>query len=104
VITEETATRIACAYREIANAEKLLEDVRKALDLAEPIDIRDVFGRRHRGLRLEIPSGQNSHRLFDVPYSLAIPVIEAHIAHHKAQVALLNEMAVSEASSKGGAA
>lgn len=98
MITQETATQIALAYREIDAAEKLLADVRKAMDASDPVDIRDVFGRRQRELQLGVPSGENGHRLFDVPFTLAGPIIEAHIAHHKARVALLSAKAESEAS------
>lgn len=96
MITSETARQIALAYREVETAKKLLDDVREAMDTHSPTDIRDVFGRRQVGLQLGVPSGRDGHRLFDVPYSLAVPVIGTHIAHHQARIAVLSEQALIE--------
>lgn len=96
MISIETATDIAFAYREIATAEKLLQDIIKARESRGGIDIRDVFGRRQDGLQLGVPSGENGHRLFNVPWSIAIPVIETHIAAQKAKLTVLNEKAMIE--------
>ncbi|MBD3762595.1 hypothetical protein [Rhizorhabdus sp.] len=96
MISKETATDIALARREVETATKLLEDVRMALDKYQPEDLRDAFGRRQTGLQLGVPSGQNGHRLYDVPYGLAVPVIEAHIAHHRACIAALSLKAAAE--------
>ena len=96
MITNETATDIALAYREIGVAEKLLADIAEAVRRHEEPDIRDAFGRRQSGLQLGVPSGSNSHRMFDVQWSLAKPIIEAHIAQQKAKVAALCEKAKAE--------
>jgi hypothetical protein len=95
VISSETALAIAYAYREIETAEKLLADITNEWNkrLKENVDIRDAFGRRQEGLQLGVPSGANCHRLFNVPWSLAKPVIEAHIAQQRAHVAALCEIA-----------
>lgn len=97
-ISKQTAMDIALAYREIEAAEGLLNDVREAMDQfgRKPTDIRDAFGRVQHGLQLGVPSGDNGHRLFNVQYSLAVPVIEAHIAHQKAKLAALTEKARAE--------
>jgi hypothetical protein len=99
MITNETATSIAYAYREIDTAEKLLAEITDTMRerrVGDPPDIRDAFGRRQEGLQLGVPSGSNGHRLFNVPWSLAKPVIEAHIASQKAIVAALCDKARSE--------
>ena len=96
MIAKETATSIALAYREVEAAEKLLLDVREAIERFTPKDIRDAFGRKGYGLELGVPSGENSRRIFNVPYALAIPIIETHIAHHKATIALLSQQAAAE--------
>jgi hypothetical protein len=92
VIGFATAQAIAFAYREIEVAEKLLVDIGNTLG-RQPIapDIRDAFGRNVDGLELGVPSGENSKRLFRVPWQLARPVIEAHIAQQKAIIAALSE-------------
>lgn len=101
MITNETATSIAFAYREIETAEKLLAEITDTMDQrrrGDPPDIRDAFGRRQEGLQLGVPSGANGHRLFNVPWTLAKPVIEAHLAHQRAIVAALCETARAELS------
>lgn len=98
MITAETATDIAVIYREIDVAEKLLDDVKKAIDSFQQVDIRDTFGRRADALQLGVPSSESSRRLFHVPYQLAVPVIEATIASHKARLKALAEKARAELS------
>ena len=104
LITGATAVRIAVAYQEIARGEKLLGDVRKCLDergkhghqIVADQDLSDVFGRRQRSLQLGIPSGTNGHQICDMSYDLALPIIEAHIANKRAEVAALSILAKSE--------
>lgn len=95
MITQETASLIWAAYREIEMGEKLLQDMAEAMkweeDKTAPT-LKDAFGRR-RHLQLGIPSGENSRRLFDVPPPLAESVIRAHIAEQKKQLTLANERA-----------
>lgn len=98
VILRETATDMAMIFREIEVAEKLLDDVRDAIDRFTAKDIRDAFGRRVDGLQLGIPSGDSSHWMLQVPYALAIPIIEASIASHNARLSALNEKARAELS------
>ena len=99
VISKDTAIEIAYAYREIETAEKLLAEIMEALDRHREPDIRDAFGRHQRGLQLGVPSGQNGHQLFNVPWSLAKPIIEAHVAEQRTRVALLTEKARIEMAS-----
>jgi hypothetical protein len=97
MISQETAAMIWNAYREIAAAEKLLADMEKEASFRRqdqkylPV-LKDAFGDR-RNLQLGIPSGDNSHRLFDVRPSLADAVIRAHIEHKRAELAEANERA-----------
>lgn len=93
LISKETAWKIACAYQEIETATKLLAEIEEALSHREEPDIRDAFGRRQNGLQLGVPSGNSSQRLFNVPWPLARPVIEAHIAQQRAIIAALCEQA-----------
>ena len=96
MITSETALEIAYAYREIQAAEKLLAKITESLDRRETPDIRDAFGRHQQGLQLGVPSGESGHTLFNVPWTLAKPVIEAHIANQRTQIQALNEKARAE--------
>lgn len=95
-ISQKTAARIWQCYREIQAAEHLLSDM-DALKEQYPNDtyaqnLKDVFG-RSRNLQLGIPSGENSHRLFDVAPSLAESVIRAHISNKHAELVEANEQA-----------
>jgi len=92
----ETARAIAFAYREIETAETLLAEIAEATGRHPAPDIRDAFGRQVGGMELGVPSGSNSRRLFNVPWGLARPIIEAHIAQQKAVIAALSEKARSE--------
>lgn len=96
MIQKQTAMEIALAYREIETAEELLSKIAESMDRREAPDLRDAFGRRRDGLELGVPSGAGSQRLFDVPWTLARPIIEAHIAHHRARIGLLTEKAREE--------
>ena len=96
MITKQTATDIALAYREIETAEKLLGEIEEALRRREAPDIHDAFGRHQDGLQLGVPTGQSGNRLFNVPWTLAKPIIEAHIAEHRAVIAALSEKAKIE--------
>lgn len=100
MISYETSTAIAYAHREIEAAEKLLAEITDTINrrVGDPPDIRDAFGRRQEGLQLGVPSGSNGHRLFNVPWALAKPVIEAHIANQKAMLGVLSEKARGELS------
>lgn len=90
MLSEQTATDIAVIHRDIRAAEELLASVKRAIDKFNEVDIRDVFGRRRHVLELGIPSGDNSRRILNVPYELAIPVIEATIANHRAKLTALD--------------
>ena len=92
-ISKKTAMDIALAHREVETSEALLSEIEEALSRRTAPDIRDAFGRHQDGLQLGVPSGNNSHRLFNVPWSLARPIIGAHIAQQKAIIHALSETA-----------
>ena len=101
MITQETCAAIYAAHREILAGEKLLEDMKKERSRTEsdkyaPV-LKDAFG-RVRQLQLGIPSGENSHRLFDVSPVLAESVIRAHIENKRAELVEANERARIELS------
>lgn len=95
-ISKDTAMDIALAYREVETAETLLADILRGMDDHKAPDIRDAFGRRQPGLELGVPSSETSRRLFHVPWTLCKPIIEAHIAHHRARIELLTAKAREE--------
>ena len=93
MISKQTAVDIALAYREIETAEALLEKITEDLRSSRQPDLRDAFGRPVGALELGLPSGNGALRLFQVPWSLAKPVIQAHIAAQKARISALEELA-----------
>src|SRR5687768_12593760 len=95
MISKQTAMDIALAYREVENAEELLGSISAEMERRGQIDIRDAFGRPQNGLQLGVPSG-NGSRLFNVPWQLARPILEAHIAGQKAVISALTEKARTE--------
>jgi len=99
MITQETAATIWAAYREIESGNKLLEDLKACrekyrLNKTEPV-FKDAFGKR-RNLQLGIPTGDNGHRLLDVPPELAESMINVHIAAQKQALVIANEVARNE--------
>jgi hypothetical protein len=99
MISKQTAYEIWIAYDEIAKGNKIIEDIEEQVRNAEPLNLRDSFGRL-RNLQLGVPSGENSQRLFDVHPSLALQVIRAHVAHKEAELAVINERAKIESVAK----
>lgn len=93
MIDYQTARDIALAYREIETAETLLEKIQDALDRRTVPDLRDAFGRPTQGLQLGVPTSATGQTLFNVPWEIARPVIEAHIARQKGVIAALCEKA-----------
>lgn len=96
IISKQTATDIAFAYREVESAEGLLKQIEDAMSRRETVDIRDAFGRSQDGLQLGVPTGATGHRLFNVPWRLARPILEAHIAGQLAIIRALTEKARGE--------
>ena len=99
MISQATAARIWECYREIETAEKLLADMRESAERYRE-DVRegtltDAFGRQTR-LQLGVPSGDASHRLFNVSPRLAESVIRAHIAVKRGELTETNELARME--------
>ncbi|WP_437227518.1 hypothetical protein SH661x_000398 [Planctomicrobium sp. SH661] len=101
MISQKTAEEIWHCYREIGAGEKLLEDLDQQKkdhpDDRHAQNLKDAFGRR-RQLQLGIPSGSNSHSLYDVSQTLAESIIRAHIANKKAELAQYSEKARIELS------
>ena len=100
LISKQTAMDIALAYREVENAENLLAEITDEFNRRTTPDIRDAFGRLQDGLQLGVPSGSNSHRLFNVPWSICKPVIELHIQEQRSKIAILTERAKDEMASR----
>ena len=95
MISAETAWRIARVHREIEAANNLLNEVDKCKERREKFEPRDAFG-RPSGFQLGVPSGRDSHRLFDVSPELVPYVVRAHIAAKTKELAEACERARME--------
>lgn len=95
MITKETARRIYNAYSEIENCDKLMKDMKEALEKNGEPKLQDSFGNR-RGLQLGVPCGNDAHRLFNVPTDLAVTIIEAHRVNHEDLLKELRGIAIIE--------
>ena len=99
MLSKEICEKIWHCHREIETGEKLLVDIREAFEKNkhEPHAqaLKDAFG-RCQNMQLGVPSGENSHRIFQVSYDLAEPIIRTHIANKRAELAKLNEVAQLE--------
>lgn len=101
MISKDTATDIAMAYREIEVAEELLAKITESVGRYQMPDIRDAFGRQQGGLQLGVPSSASGHTLYNVPWALAKPILESHIASKRALLSALTEKARIEIDAGG---
>lgn len=93
MITQQTAYSIYACHREILCAKELLKTMEEHIRDPDWHQLpKDAFGRA-RGLQLGVPSGESSHRLYDVPHRLATSVIRAHIAEQERKLVEVNEQA-----------
>jgi|688.fasta_scaffold1105147_1 hypothetical protein len=98
MITKETAVKIWSCHNEIENSEKLISDMAKILSDDKEKNtpsLHNAFGERV-GLQLGIPSGSNSHRLFDVNIELSVKIIEKHIEEKRKRLEELMAIATIE--------
>lgn len=103
MLSKEICEKIWRCHREIEASKKLIEDVKEVIQKKrDKFAIRrnaqgleDVFG-RERGLELGVPNGENSQRIFNVSFELALPVIRQHIANKERELSEFNEMALLE--------
>ncbi len=93
MISKTTAMDIALAYARMERAQELLDGIIEKAKFREQPDIRDAFGRSTGGLQLGVPNGNTGHMLFHVEWSLAKPILEAHIAQQRSVIAALSEKA-----------
>lgn len=92
IVTKETGHRIWLAHREIEVATKMLADIRecRGTDMPQPDSpYRDVR------YQLGVPMG-TGHRLIAVGNTVAIAVIEAHIADMQRELRVASNDALRE--------
>jgi hypothetical protein len=97
MITKETCVQIWNAHREIENCHKILSDLAETLkkDSKKNPTLYNAFGDRV-GLQLGVPSGDSSHRIFNVSADLSVAIIEEHIKSQQNRLIELKAIAKLE--------
>jgi hypothetical protein len=96
MITKETCVKIWNCHNEIEKSKKLIEDMAKVLSNDESKKaptLDNAFGER-RGLQMGVPSGNDSHYLYNVNIDLGVKIIEAHIKQNEER--LIELMAIAK--------
>jgi hypothetical protein len=85
MITKDVARLIYNCYSEIENGEKMIEELKKAIDENGDFVLVNSWGEQKRFLELSIPSKQG-YSIKQVPIQLGIDAILAHIAANKREL------------------
>lgn len=91
MITKEIAGLIWRAYNEIEQAEKMITELKKALNEKGEFEIKDNWGNT-RGLELHLPTSMSSATIKLVPFELALNVIEHHVVAQQKELERLKEV------------
>jgi hypothetical protein len=96
MITKATAAKIWNAYQEIDNAKKLMTEIEEVnKQQAREQNPRDASGGR-RGYQMGVPSGNDSHRIFQVRPDLGNMIILEHIKDKEKELIELDALARKE--------
>ena len=86
MITKEIAGLIYNCYSEIESGEKMIEELKKAIDENGNFILVDSWGERKRFLELHIPSKSGSYSIKQMPMQLGIDAILNHIEAQKKEL------------------
>lgn len=87
MITKDIARLIHNCYSEIENGEKMIEELKKAIDENGDFVLVDSWGDRKRFLELHIPcKSAGSYSIKQLPMQLGIDAIVAHIEKQKEEL------------------
>jgi hypothetical protein len=91
MITKEIAKLIFNCYSEIEQAEKMVIELKKAINEKGEFEIRDNWGNT-RGLELHLPTSMSGATIKRVPFELALTVIENHVLLQHKELDRLKEV------------
>ncbi len=86
MITKDVARLIYNCYSEIENGEKMIEELKKAIDENGDFVLTDSWGERKRFLELHIPCKGSGHSIKQLPMQLGIDAILSHIETKKQEL------------------
>lgn len=86
MITKDIARLIYNCYSEIESGEKMIEELKKAIDENGDFVLTDGWGEKKRFLELHIPSKGSGYHVKQVPIQLGIDAILAHIETKKQEL------------------
>jgi hypothetical protein len=91
MITQEISRQIFNCHQEIKSAKAMIEELKKKLDENGELKLKDTWG-NERGLELRIPNEGSSWSIHQVPFHLALDVIQEHIANQEKELLRLREV------------
>ena len=87
MITKDIARLIYNCYSEIENGERMIEELKKAIDENGDFVLTDSWGERKRFLELHIPTkSAGSYSIKQLPMQLGIDAILSHIEAKKQEL------------------
>ena len=92
MITKDIARLIYNCYSEIESGEKMIEELKKAIDENGDFVLVDSWGERKRFLELSIPSKSGSCSIKQLPMALGIEAIQTHIEKQKQELLRLKDV------------
>lgn len=90
MISQNIARLIFNCYSEIDSGEKMIKELKENLNENGELDLKDHWGNT-KGLELRIPRA-NGYLIKNVPFHLALDVINEHIANQKKELVRLKEV------------
>lgn len=91
MITKEIARDIFICYNEIDEANKMVAELKKALNEKGEFEIKDNWG-NVRGLELHLPTSMSGATIKRVPFKLCLDVIENHIKYQETELIRLKDI------------
>ena len=85
MITKEIARLVHNCYTEIEEANRMVKELKEALNEKGEYEIRDNWGNA-RGLELHLPTSMSGATIKRVPFQLALDVITNHITEQEKEL------------------
>lgn len=91
MITKEIARLIFHCYSEIENSHKMIDELKKSINEKGEVELKDNWG-CSKTLELRIPTPSGGHSIKQLPFELALTVINQHIEKQHEELQRLKEV------------